>query len=113
MWRGATRRNAAFVEKLFHALVKQPVLAYGPQTLPDLQRSFAGHEYNIRKLMVEIMAVSALTRYNSSNSSPAAVRYSQRRGGKRAFKGNSHEPSTHPPPVSPQSGNKRGRRCHS
>jgi mono/diheme cytochrome c family protein len=52
--------HAAFVEKLFQYLVKQPVRAYGPQTLPDLQRYFETHDYNIRKLMVEIMAQSAL-----------------------------------------------------
>jgi hypothetical protein len=47
--------HAAFVEKLFQNLVKQPVLAYGARTLSDLQRSFAADRYNIRKLMVEIM----------------------------------------------------------
>ncbi|HJZ55972.1 MAG TPA: DUF1592 domain-containing protein, partial [Gemmataceae bacterium] len=50
----------AFVEQLFHHLVKQPVRAYGPNTLADLQRSFAKNEFNIRELMVEIIAVSAL-----------------------------------------------------
>jgi hypothetical protein len=52
--------HAAFVEKLFQHLVKQPVRAYGPQALPDLERSFADNGTNIRKLMVEIMAASAL-----------------------------------------------------
>jgi hypothetical protein len=52
--------HTAFVEKLFQHLVKQPIRAYGPQTLPDLTRSFADNEYNIRKLMVEILAASAL-----------------------------------------------------
>jgi hypothetical protein len=51
----------AFVQHLFHYLVKQPVNAFGPQTLADLRRFFAGNEYNIRKLMVEMMAASALT----------------------------------------------------
>ena len=53
--------HTAFVEQLFHHLVKQPVRAYGPETLPDLRRSFAANEFNIRKLVVEIMATSALT----------------------------------------------------
>ena len=31
------------------------------RTLPDLRRFFAAHDFNVRKLMVEIMATSALT----------------------------------------------------
>jgi hypothetical protein len=50
----------AFVERLFHNLVKQPVRAYGPRKLSELRRSFADNQYNIRKLMVEIIAESAL-----------------------------------------------------
>lgn len=50
----------AFIEKLFHHLVKQPARAYGVQTLPKLQRSFKANQYNIRKLMVEIIAETAL-----------------------------------------------------
>jgi len=52
--------RAAFVEKLFQNLVKQPVRAYGPETLPQLEQSFAAHEFNIRQEMVDIMAVAAL-----------------------------------------------------
>ena len=50
--------HAAFVEKLFQHLVKQPVLAYGPQTLPNLERNFTSNQYNIRKLMADIMVNS-------------------------------------------------------
>ena len=53
--------HTAFVQQLFHYLVKQPVRAFGTQELPDLRRFFAAHDFNIRKLMVEIMATSALT----------------------------------------------------
>jgi hypothetical protein len=59
--------HTAFIEKLFQHLVKQPVRAYGARTLPDLQRSFANNEYNIRKLMVEIMADSALPQTGPSH----------------------------------------------
>ncbi len=52
----------AFVEQLFHALVKQPVRAFGPNKLEELRRAFAANQYNVRKLMVEIMAASALPR---------------------------------------------------
>jgi hypothetical protein len=57
---GSEEAHRAFVEKLFQHMVKQPVRAFGPQTLPDLQRSFAANQFNIRKEMVEIMAASAL-----------------------------------------------------
>jgi hypothetical protein len=53
--------QSAFVEQLFHALVKQPIRAFGPNALLDLRQSFANHECNIRNLVVEIMASSALT----------------------------------------------------
>jgi hypothetical protein len=57
---GSDEAHAAFVEKMFQHLVKQPIRAYGPQTLPTLQRTFAAQEYNIRKLLVEISTVAAL-----------------------------------------------------
>ena len=54
--------HAAFVEKLFHHTVKQPVRAYGPQALGNLQTAFTANQCSIRKQMVEIMAISALKR---------------------------------------------------
>jgi Protein of unknown function (DUF1592)/Protein of unknown function (DUF1588)/PA14 domain/Protein of unknown function (DUF1595)/Cytochrome C oxidase, cbb3-type, subunit III len=53
--------HTAIVQQLFHHLVKQPVRAYGRQTLLELRRFFATHDFNLRKLTVEIMATSALT----------------------------------------------------
>jgi hypothetical protein len=58
---GSEEAHAAFVERLFHHFVKQPVRAYGPRTLPDLRRSFKAHEFNIRKQIVKVMAASAVT----------------------------------------------------
>jgi hypothetical protein len=49
----------AFVEQLFHHMVQQPIRAFGPRQLVDLRRSFAEHGFNIRSLLVEIVAVSA------------------------------------------------------
>jgi mono/diheme cytochrome c family protein len=54
----------AFVEKLFHYLVKQPIRAFGPGEVTRLQRFFAEHDCNIRKLMVEMVAESAWTKDN-------------------------------------------------
>ena len=53
--------HSAFVQQLFHYLIKQPIGAFGPQELPELRRIFAAHDFNIRKLTIEIMASSALT----------------------------------------------------
>ena len=57
---GSEETHAAFVEQLFHSLVKQPIRAYGSETLPNLQQSFAKENFHIRKLVVQIIASSAL-----------------------------------------------------
>jgi hypothetical protein len=57
---GSRHAQDAFVEQLFHQLVKQPVLAYGPDALNQLRQSFVASEYNVQKLMVEIATLSAL-----------------------------------------------------
>ena len=58
----ATSRDAqeAFVQALFHALVKQPIRAWGPETLENLRQSFVAHDYNIRHLLVAIMQLAVL-----------------------------------------------------
>jgi hypothetical protein len=68
----ATSRSArrAFVEELFHQIVKQPVKAYGVDALDRLEASFTAHEFNIRDLVVEIAAVAAL---HSSESPPPSL----------------------------------------
>jgi hypothetical protein len=58
---GSQEAQEAFVEHLFQYLVKQPLRAFRPGELADLVRSFADNRYSIRKLMVEMMAESALT----------------------------------------------------
>ena len=57
---GSVEAQNAFVEQLFHQLVKQPVLAYGSDALNQLRQSFVASEYNVRKLMVKIATLSAL-----------------------------------------------------
>jgi len=51
--------HAAFVTQLFHHQVKQPIRAFGPQVRTDLTSFFASNEFDIRKLIVEIVATSA------------------------------------------------------
>jgi hypothetical protein len=68
---GSEETHSAFVQQLFHYLVKQPVRAFGSQELSELREFFVGNGFNIRKLMVEIMASSALTP-RDSRSRPQA-----------------------------------------
>ena len=49
-----------FIEQLFHQVVKQPILAYGPDLMKHLRDSFVASDFNIQKLLVEIVTVSAL-----------------------------------------------------
>jgi hypothetical protein len=57
----SSEAHSAFVQQLFHYLIKQPIGAFDRQELPELRRFFVAHDFNIRKLIVEIMASSALT----------------------------------------------------
>jgi len=50
----------AFIEQLFHQIVKQPLLAYGPKTMDQLRLYFVASDFNIQKLLVEIAAISSL-----------------------------------------------------
>jgi len=52
----------AFAARLFHYLVRQPSLAYGPTKVPDLRRTLAEHDFNMRRLTIEIIAETALPR---------------------------------------------------
>jgi hypothetical protein len=57
---GSEHAQDAFIEQLFHQIVKQPMLAYGADVPARLRRSFIASGYNIQKLVVEIVAVAAL-----------------------------------------------------
>ncbi len=41
--------HTAFVEQLFHYLVKQPIRAYGPETSAKLQQSLAANHFNFAR----------------------------------------------------------------
>jgi cytochrome c553 len=57
----------AFVEQLFHYFVKQPIRAYGPNETAELRRFFIDNRCNVRKLMREIAARSALPPANEKS----------------------------------------------
>jgi hypothetical protein len=67
---GSERALEAFVEQVFHHMVKQPILAYGPGATEELRRSFVASGYNLRQLLVEI-AVRAARRGLESEVRPA------------------------------------------
>jgi len=52
--------NQAFIEQLFHHLVKQTPRAYGTATVTRLRDSFIASGYNLRNLMAEIATLAAL-----------------------------------------------------
>lgn len=53
--------HSAFVEQLFHFLVKQPIRAFGSNTRETLRASFVKDNFNIHRLMVEVIVTAALT----------------------------------------------------
>jgi hypothetical protein len=53
----------AFIQQLFHHVVKQPLLAYGAGTLKQLRQAFVAADFNMQKLMTEIVSVSALREF--------------------------------------------------
>ena len=61
---GKDETHAAFAEQLFHFLVQQPLRAYGPETRDTLRHSFEANQFNMRRLAVEIMTISALVGRN-------------------------------------------------
>jgi hypothetical protein len=60
--------HASFVEKLFQNMVKQPVKAFGPRTMSNLQQSFKSNNFNIRRQMIEAAVVSSLHRGNGAGT---------------------------------------------
>jgi hypothetical protein len=56
---GSEQAQNAFIEQLFNHIVKQPMLAYGPNVLNHLRQSFTDSGFNVKKLMVDIATISA------------------------------------------------------
>ncbi|MBA4065405.1 MAG: hypothetical protein C0501_17165 [Isosphaera sp.] len=52
--------SAAFVERLFHHYVKQPVMAYGVDRPDKLEKYLSENGHSVRKLVVEVAATAAL-----------------------------------------------------
>jgi mono/diheme cytochrome c family protein len=58
---GSRDAQEAFVQNLFHALVKQPIRAFGPDTLETLRGQFVAGGFDIRRLACDIMVVACST----------------------------------------------------
>jgi hypothetical protein len=57
---GSEQAQNGFIEQLFNQVVKQPMLAYGPDVMDRLRQSFVASEFNLQKLLVDIATLSAL-----------------------------------------------------
>ena len=67
---GSHDAHEAFVQAAFHALVKQPVRAWGGDTLERLTASFAASGFDIPRLLVDIMVVAAMPPRHRVASTP-------------------------------------------
>lgn len=57
---GSPYGHRAFIRQLFNHFVKQQPLAYGPQTLEDLQKNFAASNCSVQKLLVDLALVAVM-----------------------------------------------------
>jgi hypothetical protein len=48
-----------FVDQLFHHVVKQPALAYGPDVRKRLREAFISSGFNIQKLVIDIVTLTS------------------------------------------------------
>jgi len=71
---GNEQAQTAFIQQLFHHIVKQPLLAYGPNTLTRLRESFVSSDFNIQKLMLEIAMISGLHGVEKSHREQTSLR---------------------------------------
>lgn len=67
---GSADAQQAFIEQLFHQIVKQPMRAYGADVMPRLHESFVESGCNVQRLLVDIAVLSAL---HDSSALTAAV----------------------------------------
>ncbi len=67
---GSPYGHRAFIRQLFNHFVKQQPLAYGPQTLEDLQKSFAASSFNVQKLLVDLALVAVLNGREMKSATP-------------------------------------------
>lgn len=72
--------HTAFVEQLFHGMIKQPIRAFGSNTRSELKQKFVDSNFNIRKLMIEIVSTASLTATDPKPQTSATVSPSSKPG---------------------------------
>jgi cytochrome c553 len=65
--------HRSFSRQLFHHMIQQPVLAYGPDTIAELADFFEQHEYNMKQLMVDIACRAATHDRRSTSTQPVVA----------------------------------------
>ncbi len=65
--------HRSFARQLFHAMVQQPILAYGPNSISELGDFFSQNDYNLKALMVEIACRSASFQISAGSDAAVAV----------------------------------------
>jgi hypothetical protein len=68
--------HRSFVRQLFHHMVQQPALAWGPDFLSELEKVFASSDYRMQELQVEIAVRAALKGWSSAPKTTASARVS-------------------------------------
>jgi cytochrome c553 len=66
--------HRSFVRQLFHHMVQQPALAWGPDSLNELEKVFASNEFRMQELQVEIAVRAALKGWATTPTATASVR---------------------------------------
>lgn len=64
--------HRAFARQLFHHMVQQPILAYGPESISEVSVFFRDHQYNMKHLAVEIACRSSVHGW-TANTEPVAA----------------------------------------
>ena len=62
----------SFARQLFHHMIQQPILAYGPDSIAELSMFFKDHQYNMKHLAVEI-ACRSNSHVRTQTSEPVAA----------------------------------------
>ncbi|MEY3457939.1 MAG: hypothetical protein RL215_1096, partial [Planctomycetota bacterium] len=68
--------HRSFVRQLFHHMVQQPALAWGPDSLNELEQLFVSNQFRMQDLQVEIAVRAALKGWASSPPTTANTNHS-------------------------------------
>ncbi|MGE0760740.1 MAG: DUF1592 domain-containing protein [Pirellulaceae bacterium] len=55
----SSESHAAFVEQMFHYMIKQPIRAYGLESMRRLQADFVRNDFHIQRQLIDIVSLAA------------------------------------------------------